>query len=120
MFSDYPTEAEMDHAAAMESASRKGIIPRIPTGTYTGPVKGYTDLSAWVRCDCDGSCGVDLPVTLRTDGTDTPPWIVAYPSVCPDTKRALHQAPTVSPSDRWRAWYDAVNAAVSEDMVSGD
>lgn len=75
-----------------------------------------TALEAWVRCSCGGSCGVDIPVSLRWK--DRQPEIVDWPSYCPDSKAPLHHPPSVSPEDLRRAWYDAVNARVSESMVA--
>lgn len=96
--SDYPTEAEMARAFYRQSP--------------------MTALDAWVRCSCGGSCGVDIPVSLRWKDTPSPE-IVDWPSQCPDSKVALHHPPSVSAEDLRRAWYEAVNAAVTEGMVEG-
>lgn len=73
-----------------------------------------SDLPAWLRCTCNGSCGADLAVTLRVGRTDAPPEVVAWPNRCPETGAELHHAPDTSPMILWHAWYDAVNAAVTE------
>lgn len=91
---NFPTETEMEREFARST--------------------GHSDLPGWIRCSCDGSCGVDIPVTLRVGGDTAPPVIVRWPDHCPATKRVLHQPPEVSAADRWRAWYDAVNEATED------
>ena len=77
-----------------------------------------TALDAWVRCSCGGSCGVDIPVSLRWAKDAAAPEIVDWPSQCPDSKAPLHLPPSVSAEDLRRAWYDAVNERVTEGMVA--
>ena len=84
----------------------------------TASPSSLTALEGWVRCSCDGSCGVEIPVTLQWDRTTDTPVITHYPSQCPDSKAHLHQPPYATREDLFRAWYDAVNERVSDDVVA--